>query len=300
MKKKMSFAKFDAELNTDSCDPYSNAELTLTLRIGFRQINPPAGAAEGTYHDSGDVAKPTRKIVKWSDVAWRDWKTTFVASAEKFWHGRFWLINDSGSFPYKKGTTTYYPNVWCRFKLVGNEATAAGNHHTIDVVRLHRSENWFGSHSTLYDSKDTQSVQKTTTTRGRKVMQRAHVHEIGHLLGLNHVDVGKPHCPAAGDTNAAACYGINDVDKVSVMGSGMNLRIENSYPWREALRYFALDAFVKTAFNPVAMLTGAKHLYAPIIALTSVWPAKTHRHYPRTEAEMVAGKNITVRPTRSH
>src|SRR5688500_16329596 len=44
MKKKMIFSKFDAELNTDCCDPYNNAELTLTLRMGFRQVNPAGGA----------------------------------------------------------------------------------------------------------------------------------------------------------------------------------------------------------------------------------------------------------------
>ena len=70
MKKTLTFSKFDAELNTDCCDPYNNAELTLTLRMGFRQINPASGAASGTYHDYGDVTAPTRKIVKWSPAAW--------------------------------------------------------------------------------------------------------------------------------------------------------------------------------------------------------------------------------------
>src|SRR5262245_55333668 len=217
MKKSITFPKFDAELNTDTCDPYNNAELTLTLRMGFRQINPSGDAAAGTYHDYGIASKPERKIVKWSPASWSAWKANFVSSAQAFWTGKFWLINDSASFPYKKGTNTYFPNVWCRFKLVGNEATVPGNHHTIDVVRLDPSENWFGSHSTLYDSKDTNSVQKNTTSTGKKVMQRAHVHEVGHLLGLDHVDVGKAHCPASGDTNAGPCYGVNDADMVSVM-----------------------------------------------------------------------------------
>lgn len=298
MKKKISFSKFDAELNTDTCDPYNNAELTLTLRMGFRQINPPGGAATGTYHDYGIATKPTRKIVKWSPASWSSWKANFVSSAEAFWTGKFWLINDSASFPYKKGTNTYYPNVWCRFKLVGNEATAAGNHHTIDVVRLDPTETWFGSHSTLYDSKDTNSVQKNTTSTGKKVMQRAHVHEVGHLLGLDHVDVGKPHCPASSDTNAGQCYGIADADMVSVMGSGMELRLENAYPWRESLRSFALEELTAAMLNPLSLLLGGASLSAPVASLTSVWPAKMKRHYPRTEAELKAGKMITARPTR--
>ncbi len=299
MKKKISFAKFDAELNTDCCDPYNNAELTLTLRMGFKQINPSGGADKGTYHDYGDATEPTRKIIKWTATSWTNWKTNFVSSAEAFWTGKFWLINDSGSFPFTKGTATYYPNVWCRFKLVGNESTVAGNHHTIDVVRLDPTESWFGSHSTLYDSKDTNSVKKATTSAGKKVMQRAHVHEVGHLLGLDHVDVGKPHCPAAGDTNAGMCYGVADADKLAVMGSGMQLRLENAYPWREALRAFALEELMMAALgNPLLLALGRVSLSMPVASITSVWPAKMQRHYPRTEAELRAGTMITARPKR--
>lgn len=298
MKKKLTFSKFDAELDTDCCDPYNNAELTLTLRMGFRQIDPSGGSDRGTYHDFGDATEPTRRIVKWTPAAWTSWKRNFISSAQSFWTGKFWLINDSASFPYTKGAATYFPNVWCRFKLEGNEATVAGNHHTIDVVRLDPRESWFGSHSTLYDSKDTNSVQKATTSRGKKVMQRAHVHEVGHLLGLDHVDVGKPHCPASGDTNARVCYGVADRDMVSVMGSGMELRLENAYPWREALRYFALNELASAILSPLSVLFGQASLALPVASLTSVWPAKLKRHYPRTEAELKAGKDITLRPTR--
>ena len=297
MKKTLTFPNFDAELNTDCCDPYNNAELTLTLRMGFRPINPAGGAASGTYHDFGDVTEHARKIVKWSPAAWSSWKRNFVSSAQTFWTGKFWLINNSGSFPYKNGAATYYPNVWCRFKLVGNEATVSGNHHTIDVVRLDPSENWFGSHATLYDSKDTNSVQKSTTSTGKKVLQRAHVHEVGHLLGLNHVDVGKPHCPASGNTNASACYGKADNDMPSVMGSGMQLRIEHAYPWRELLRHFALAEWWATALSSPLSLAS---LSVPIVSPMAVWPAKIRRHYPRTIAELKAGAAITAPRARSH
>jgi hypothetical protein len=55
-------------------------------------------------------------------------------------------------------------------------------------VRLHSSENWFGSHSRLYDNRDTDSVEKGKDSAGKPIMPRAHVHEIGHLLGFGHVD----------------------------------------------------------------------------------------------------------------
>ncbi len=296
MKKSISFSKFNAELNTDVCDPYNNAELTLTLRIGFRQINPTSGAASGSYHDYGDASEPTRKIIKWTSSSWQSWKSNFVRSAQRYWQGKFWLINDSKSFAYTVGTTTYFPNVWCRFKLVGNEATAPGNHHTIDVVRLHSSEKWFGSHAKLYDSLDTRRNRKGLTSKGKKVFQRAHVHEVGHLLGLNHVDVGKAHCLPTANTNASACYGVADVDKLAVMGSGMQLRIENAYPWREALRNFAVQEVV-TAITPFTPFLPSNFSF-PIQSLASIWPAKLKRHYPRTESEMKAGSMLTRRPNR--
>ncbi len=299
MKKKMSFRRFDAELDTDVCDPYNNAELTLTLRMGFRQINPAAGAAEGSHHDYGDATQPARRIIRWSDSSWKAWKANFLQSAEAFWNGRFWLINDAGTFAFARGATTYCPNVWCRFRLVGQDAATAGSHHTIDVVRLHASENWFGSHSTLYDSKDTNLVHKSTDSRGKAVMQRAHVHEVGHLLGLDHVDVGKPHCLPSGDTNASACYGIADGDMKAAMGSGMQLKPENAYPWREALRSFALADSLTAAFRPVSSAGLLRALQIPIVSLTSVWPARMQRHYPRTAAEVQAGRMIVSRPNRA-
>jgi hypothetical protein len=132
-------------------------------------------------------------------------------------------------------------------------------------------------------------------------MQQAHVHEVGHLLGLDHVDVGKPHCLPSGDTNASACYGVDDKDMVSVMGSGMQLRIENAYPWREALRHFVLEDIVaSTVRKPVSVLVGARLMSTPLLllSLAAVWPAKMQRHYPRIDAEMKANRSITMRPMR--
>lgn len=274
MKKNISTPAWDAELNTDVCDVFNNGDLTIKLKIGFRQINPAGGAAQGTYHDYGDPTEKTKKIIKWSNQAWTAWRTNFVQSAQRYWHGKFWLINNFDHLCYEVKGVKFRPNIWCRFSLSDVDPTSGAPHHTIDVVRLHASEHWFGSHSTLYDSLDTRRAQKATDSLGNGIMQQAHVHEIGHLLGLGHVDIGKPHCPAAGNTNAAACYGVADADKQSVMGAGMKLLTDHANPWRRA----------------IAQLTNKSAVANP-----GDWSAKMQRHYPRTHEEAIANKSILSR-----
>lgn len=280
MKKTLKLTKFDALLDTDVCNAHTNADLTLTLKMGFRQVNPAGGAAKGTHNDYGSPSGTPRKIIKWTVADWAAWKTGFCRSAQAFWDQKFWLINGAGAFAFKAGSNIFIPNVYCRFALVGSDASAGIHHHVIDVVRLDPSENWFGSHSTLYDSKDTLAVKKGTDSKGRAIMQRAHVHEVGHLLGMGHVDEGKAHCPASGDTNAGACYGVTDTDKNSVMGQGMRLDPKHGAPWLTALA-----EFVK-AESPSSVYTAPA---AKVIAATAVMK----RHYPRTTAEFEAGKMLT-------
>ena len=298
MKQTMQFSNFDAELNTDVCDAYNNAELALTLKLGFQQINPTGTAATGTYHDYGDAADPLRNIIRWTPGAWSSWKANFVSSAQHFWNGKFWLVNDAGLFRYQALGQTFVPNIYCKMKIESSDSTT-GNHHNISVVRLASNETWFGSHSTLYDSRDTDSVNKATDSQGRAIMQRAHVHEVGHLLGLDHVDVGQAHCPSSGDTNASACYGVSDASLNSVMGSGMTIRLENAAPWRNAMRGFAVASALQ-AGPPTALdlLMPYSRLFAFPTHLLASWPARLTRHYPRTLAEAGAELNITSRITR--
>ena len=282
MKKTLRLTRYDAELSTDMCDSATNAELTIRLRLGFRQVNPAAGAAAGTYHDYGDATEPTRKIVQWTTSTWNAWKSNFVLSAQRYWDGKFWLLNRRGVLPYNTATGIYIPNVFCRFNLVGSDASAGHHHHVIDVVRLDATETWFGSHSTLYDSLDTNLTQKRTDSHGHAVMQRAHVHEVGHLLGLDHVDVGTAACPATGDTNAAVCYGTSDTSMNDVMGGGMTLHLWHANPWMSAMTSHLRYITPSTVYTPAARLV---QRFEPKMA----------RCFPRTVAEFEANTLISSR-----
>ena len=69
MIKRMKTPNWDAIINTNVCDHYNNAELVITLKPGFRQINPKSGASKGTFPDYGDPKEKHRKIIKWKPKA---------------------------------------------------------------------------------------------------------------------------------------------------------------------------------------------------------------------------------------
>jgi hypothetical protein len=71
---------------------------------------------------------------------------------------------------------------------------------------------------------------------------------------------------------------VEDVDKYSVMGSGMQLRVRQANPWRRAIRDFTSKGNLKLATD---------------------WEAKLNRYYPRTPAEVVSKKHFIRRPKRT-
>jgi hypothetical protein len=241
--------------------------------------------------------------VKWTSSEWTQWKAYFISSARRFWDQKFWLSNNFGYFGYVAEKKAYYPNFFCRLELVGSDSSIGTHHHVIDVVRLDKSETWFGSHSKLYDSLDTNSAQKDTDSKGNAIMQRAHVHEVGHLLGLDHVDVGKAHCPATGDTNASQCYGIADVDKYSVMGSGMRLDAIHASPWIQAAEAFIAQETAKELvpkavsflFDPKTLTPASKVPRPKVLLMRALVSPHTKRIFQRTAQEVEKGSIITSR-----
>ena len=62
MKQSVSTSRGDYILDTDKCDPYTNAELTIHLKLGFRAANPEGGALRGTHNDADGKSRAT---VRW-------------------------------------------------------------------------------------------------------------------------------------------------------------------------------------------------------------------------------------------
>jgi len=267
--------KWDAELDQMVCDRYNNCNLTLTIKLYVKKVEPAGGTAKGTYKDADDT---DRKIVRWG-AKWLPWITKLRRECEDFWHGKFWLKCPSGfdKFDYVDKGVTYRPNVWCRFRLkvVSSPGTA---HHKIEAVRLDNTEDFFRSHSELYDNRD---LDPQPQDHGS--VKKTHLHEIGHLLGLPHVGEGGPqglgwaicalHTLGGGSTNDSQCYGVLDDEKRDVMGSGSERRAWHAKPWQEAIEMFSG------------------------IGQTQ-WQAEQKRYYPRSTDDVTKNNWPVVKPKR--
>ena len=264
--------KFTGLLNSDVCDRYNNAEITVISKLYLKQGNPSGGVARGTANDSDGNSQD---VWKWTPSAWRAWTKQMVNVCSAY-SGKFWLINNDKWGAFVDRGVTYYPNIWCRhlIELVNSDVNA---HHTITVYRVPKSGRNFRSDFELMDSYDTQLQHKDTDSRGKKLMQRPAVHEYFHTLGVRHIDHGEANCPAADSGNASTCYGNTDADQKTLMGNGMGLHPKFADPWRRA----------------AVKLTGAG-----TVASATSWKAELLRHYPRTLAEVNRKAKIKRRPNR--
>ena len=273
--------RWDSELNPLPCDRYNNAELTIFLRVFLQQGNPARGAAKGTAREwgTGDATGLTgsghgreRKIIRWTNGAWDRWTARYEREVQAFWSGKFWLVNTAGfaELDFTNKGETYSPNIWCRFNLevTQNDSNA---HTTITVVRLDPRETSFRSDSGHYDSRDIDYARHTHA--GKAYRQRAHLHEVGHLLGMRHASADSAACKAAGNIGAEACYCATPEDCSEIMGSGEKVRISDAAPWLKAIN---------------------EHGGGP----PADWKVHMKRHYPRTLEEVRLHKEITTKPNR--
>jgi hypothetical protein len=118
----------------------------------------------------------------------------------------------------------YRCNLYCRFEI-SEQSSPDGAHAVIPVVHVDGNR-FFRSHMLLYDNNDLGAQRRT---RGSKFF--THVHEIGHLIGLQHPGHGRAGCTTGGE---AACYASADGDTRGVMGMGSDIRAEHAQPWTRA------------------------------------------------------------------
>lgn len=72
----------------------------------------------------------------------------------------------------------YRPDIQCRFRL--SDAELGNAHQVVGVVRLDKNERFLASSDTLMSNRDLTSSARAVTRRGAPIVQRVHVHEVGH------------------------------------------------------------------------------------------------------------------------
>ncbi len=212
---------FDADLNPDVRNATTNGDLTVYVRIHFQRVDPTP--ASRTYNDWDGTAVPIRA---WRASEWSSWKQRFLSDCQSKWNGKMWLVTPATyrGLDWPTVNPTHRCNLYCRFEI-SEQSDSQGAHAVIPVVRVD-GNHFFRSHMLLYSSND---LRPERLTRGSNFF--THVHEIGHLIGLDHPGTGRAGCATGGEP---VCYASADGDSRGVMGMGSEVRAEHAGPWLRA------------------------------------------------------------------
>jgi hypothetical protein len=213
-----------------------NCGLNIYIRVFLNQVDPANGAANGDYPDwdtnnDGTAAHPgprfgvNRHITRWPPGEFTSWSNRYQRECQAFWDTKFWLTTPAryNDLNVTVGADRFRPNIRCGFYLSLVLGTQFA-HTTIQVVHLAAGETFFRSDSAHYDNLD---LEPNATGPG--MTQRAHLHEVGHLLGLGHSGEGKPGCV----NNNLVCYA-----GPNIMGQGEDIDATDALPWQRAMEHF--------------------------------------------------------------
>jgi hypothetical protein len=199
-------------------------------------------------------------------TAWADWCRRFETEAGEYFHGRLWLAPSgpwigSAPVPGSGGRMVFRPGVRCGFRV--SRVSMDRCHFIADVAYTTGDSDFFRSYQTqrsgLDETRDAvrgglglDDTPENLATfyracfagSGRLMLsdgdldptvrnkfntsfsQRTFLHELGHALGLDHVN-------GAGNNDDA--YGATAHQAGDLMGSGERLEPWHAFPWRARL-----------------------------------------------------------------
>ncbi len=227
---------FNSLLRTSPRD--GDGYATLDIRIAT-YLNPyqPADAEETVNQDKQKVV-----LVQWSSEEWERWKSRFKMVVESNWNNKLWLVPIESRSVVWNGAR--YPNIRCQLtiELMPQPEHA---HMNCTVVRLRddmefsRSSMRLGGYRVNVDKKadgylDHKDLDPRDDSAARG--QIPVVHEVGHYLGLDHVNA------AAARRNPDQYDGYGKGYQGSdVMGGGMRFDRWHASPWIHRIKLHLVD-----------------------------------------------------------
>lgn len=233
-----------------------NHELRIHLAVCLQMFNKKVG--EPAINSKVSSSGHRILLQDWTTEEWDNYQKDSTQAAN-VWNNKFWLIPPDSynelRWPYPPREPTHKPNFKCSLEVDFN-AKLEDAHKVMFVFRLHdsykvsplRAHAGGEGYAGFLDSTDAKpSVMPDVPDNVGVKHQYSQVpvaHEIGHLLGQDHIGVLKHTelCRVAAEAsnagpNTLRCYGAFDNPRIAdnIMGMGMAFDVVNAQPWRDRI-----------------------------------------------------------------